>query len=296
MKKGNLIHMKQYLELCNWIVEKGEVRKNRTKFVTQSIFGYQMRFNLEEGFPLVTTKKVHLRSIIHELLWFIKGDTNIRYLAMNNVNIWNEWPYQKFCQSSDFQGESQKEFIDKIKKNAQFAQKHGDLGPIYGKQWRDFAGIDQLQKTIQEIKKNPNSRRLIVSTWNPPLVDDMVLPPCHVLMQFYVNKGKISLQLFQRSGDVFLGIPFNIASYSLLLMMVAQVTGLEAYEFIHTLGDAHIYHNHLEQINIQRKRIPKKLPQMLLNPQVKNIEDFCFEDFKLENYHYYPSLKGEVAV
>jgi thymidylate synthase len=288
--------MKQYLELLNLILEKGEIRQNRTKFLTQSIFGHQMRFNLEQGFPLVTTKKIHLRSIIHELLWFIKGDTNIRYLVLNNVNIWNEWPYKKFRQSNDFQGENIKEFIDKIKKNEKFAKKNGDLGPVYGKQWRDFGGVDQLQKIIQEIKKNPNSRRLIVSAWNPSLVDQMVLPPCHVLMQFYVNKGKISLQLFQRSGDIFLGIPFNIASYSLLLMMVSQITNLEAYEFIHTLGDAHIYHNHLEQINIQRKRIPKKLPKMILNSKLTKIEDFKFEDFKLENYNYHPSLKGEVAV
>ncbi|MEZ0180014.1 thymidylate synthase ['Camptotheca acuminata' phytoplasma] len=288
--------MKQYLDLCRLILKKGVLKENRTKFPAFSIFGTQIRFNLQEGFPLVTTKKVNFKAIVYELLWFIKGDTNIRYLVKHNVNIWNEWPYQKYSRSPFFQGETLSEFIQKIKQDKNFAQQHGDLGPIYGKQWRDFSGIDQLQEVIQEIKNNPSSRRLIILAWNPPLIDKMVLPPCHVLMQFYVYKNKLSLQLFQRSGDVFLGVPFNIASYSLLLMMVAQLTNLEPYEFVHTLGDAHIYENHLEQVKTQINRVPFTLPQVILNKNVSKIEDFQFSDFVLKNYKTHNVLKAEIAV
>ncbi|MDC9032009.1 thymidylate synthase [Columbia Basin potato purple top phytoplasma] len=288
--------MHQYLDLCFLILKKGITRINRTSIKTKGIFGHQMRFNLNKGFPLLTTKKLYLKGIVHELLWFIKGDTNIRYLVQNNVNIWNEWPYKKYTQSLSFKGETLKEFIQKIKDDELFASKHGQLGPIYGAQWRNFYGADQLKKIIQEIKKNPLSRRLIISAWNPPLINEMALPPCHVMMQFYVEDNKLSLQLYQRSGDVFLGIPFNIASYSLLLMMVAQVTNLQPYEFIHTLGDAHIYENHLEQIKIQIQRKPYPLPQIILNPNIRDIENFQFSDFKLKDYICHDVLKGEVAV
>ncbi|WBL31607.1 thymidylate synthase [Candidatus Phytoplasma sacchari] len=288
--------MKQYLDLCNFILKNGIFRKNRTNIMTKSIFGYQMHFNLDDGFPLITTKKMHINSIIHELLWFISGSTNIRYLVLNNVKIWNEWPYQKYSKTSYFKGESLLEFIDKIKKNKEFAYKHGNLGPIYGQQWRNFSGIDQLKEVIKNIKKNPFSRRLIISAWNVPLIKKMILPPCHVLMQFYVNEDKLSLQLFQRSADVFLGLPFNIASYSLLLMMISQITKLKPHKFIHSLGDAHIYLNHLKQIEIQIKRNPKKLPLMFLNSNVKQIENFKINDFILKNYNFHESLKGEIAV
>ncbi|WP_349401884.1 thymidylate synthase [Candidatus Phytoplasma solani] len=288
--------MKTYLDLCHFILKNGFDKENRTKTGTKSIFGYQMRFCLQDGFPLLTTKKMYLKAIIHELLWFLKGDTNIYYLVQNNVNIWNEWSYQKYQNSSHFKNETMKEFIQKIKNNPFFATLHGNLGPIYGKQWRDFNGFDQINFLISEIKNNPNSRRLILNSWNPPILHQMALPPCHVLMQFYVLKGKLSLQLYQRSGDVFLGVPFNIASYALLLLMVAQVTNLELGEFIHTLGDAHIYHNHLNQIKTQIKRTPKKLPQMILNPNIKDIHSFQFSDFTLKNYIFDDVLKGDIAI
>ncbi len=288
--------MNTYLDLCRFILQKGSFRNDRTNTGTKSVFGYQMRFNLEEGFPLLTTKKMNLRSIIYELLWFLKGDTNICYLVKNNVNIWNEWPYQKYQQSAFFQNETLKEFVEKIKNDPLFSNKYGNLGPVYGKQWRDFNGVDQIKFLISEIKTNPNSRRLILNSWNPPLLNQMALPPCHVLVQFYVHQTKLSLQLYQRSGDVFLGIPFNIASYSLLLMMVAQVTNLQPFEFIHTLGDAHIYSNHLTQVQTQIKRTPKKLPKMILNPDIKNIDDFKFIDFTLKNYQFDSILKGDIAI
>ena len=288
--------MKQYLKMCQDILEKGTKKEDRTGTGTISLFGYQTRYNLEEGFPLLTTKKVFLKGIIHELLWFIKGDTNIKYLVDNNVRIWNEWPYEIFKRSKDYNGETMKQFVKKIKTDDEFAKKYGELGPVYGKQWRNFEGVDQLMNVIEQIKENPNSRRLIISSWNPKEVPDMALPPCHAFMQFYVNDGKISLQLYQRSADVFLGVPFNIASYSLLLMMVAQVTGLKPYEFIHTTGDTHIYLNHLDQINLQLSREPRKLPKMTLNPNIKNILDFKYEDFKLEDYDPHPRIKGVVAV
>ncbi|HWJ77916.1 MAG TPA: thymidylate synthase [Niallia sp.] len=264
--------MKQYLELCEHILNVGVKKEDRTGTGTISTFGYQMRFNLEEGFPLITTKKLHLRSIIHELLWFLNGDTNIKYLQDNNVRIWNEW-----------------------------ADENGNLGPVYGHQWRSWTGpqgetIDQISNLIHTIKTNPDSRRLIVSAWNVAEIEKMALPPCHCLFQFYVANGKLSCQLYQRSGDVFLGVPFNIASYALLTYMVAQVCDLEVGEFIHTLGDAHIYTNHIEQVKLQLKREPKPLPQLKINKEVKDIFSFKYEDFEIMNYEAHPHIKGEVSV
>jgi thymidylate synthase len=277
-------------------MEHGTFKMDRTKTGTKSVFGYQMRFDLNEGFPLLTTKKVHLKSIIHELLWFISGDTNIKYLVENGVRIWNEWPYEIYKKSKDYQGESMDEYVEKIKEDADFASKYGDLGPVYGAQWRNFNGIDQIKYILNELKNNPNSRRMILSAWNPSEIHSMALPPCHTLIQFYVMDNKLSLQLYQRSADIFLGVPFNIASYALLLMMVAQVTGFELGEFVHTLGDAHIYQNHFDQINLQLSRQPKQLPKMMINPNVKSLFDFKFDDFELKDYHPHPSIKGKVAV
>lgn len=293
--------MKQYLDLCKHILEHGIYKEDRTGVGVISTFGYQMRFDLAKGFPLLTTKKVHLKAIIHELLWFIKGDTNIKYLVDRDVKIWNEWPYQKYVHSKDFQGETLDEFVLKIKQDAEFAKLYGDLGPVYGHQWRKFEGpngamIDQLDYVLREIKQNPSSRRLIVNSWNAALVDQMALPPCHMMFQFYVNDGKLSCQLYQRSADTFLGVPFNIASYALLTMMVAQVSGLELGEFVHTLGDAHIYSNHLDQIKLQLSREPRDLPLMKLNPNVTSLYEFVYEDFTLENYNPHKAIKGEVAV
>ncbi|MGV1869788.1 thymidylate synthase [Agrobacterium rosae] len=264
--------MKQYLDLLAHVMENGTNRGDRTGTGTRSVFGYQMRFDLSEGFPVLTTKKLHLRSIIHELLWFLKGETNIAYLKENGVSIWDEW-----------------------------ADENGDLGPVYGAQWRSWPApdgnhIDQIALLIEGLKTNPNSRRHIVSAWNPALVDDMALPPCHCLFQFYVADGKLSCQLYQRSADIFLGVPFNIASYALLTLMVAQVTGLKPGDFVHTLGDAHIYSNHFEQAELQMKRAPKALPTMRLNPDVTSIFDFKFEDFTLENYEADASIKAPIAV
>lgn len=288
--------MKPYLDLCQHVLDHGVMKMDRTKTGTKSVFGYQMRFDLKEGFPLLTTKKVHLKSIIHELLWFIKGDTNIKYLVDNDVKIWNEWPYEAFKKSSDYQGETMVDYINKVKSDEAFAYMHGDLGPVYGAQWRNFNGVDQLQFILDEIKNNPNSRRMILSAWNPAEIKNMALPPCHTLIQFYVADGKLSLQLYQRSADIFLGVPFNIASYALLLMMVAQVSQLEVGEFIHTLGDAHIYLNHMEQIKLQLSRSPRKRPIMKVNPDVKSLFDFKFEDFELLEYNPYPAIKGQVAI
>lgn len=264
--------MKQYLDLLSHIKEHGTDKNDRTGTGTRSVFGYQMRFNLADGFPLITTKKVHLKSIIHELLWFLKGDTNVHYLQENGVRIWNEW-----------------------------ADENGDLGHVYGYQWRswpDYQGgfIDQIQQAVDQIKNNPDSRRIIVNAWNVADLPNMALPPCHMFFQFYVAGGKLSLQLYQRSADTFLGVPFNIASYALLLMMMAQVTGLEPGEFIHTIGDAHIYRNHFEQVDLQLSRTPRPLPQMKLNPEVKSIFDFKYEDFTLENYDPHPHIAGKVSV
>lgn len=288
--------MKQYIDLCNYILNNGAKKDDRTGTGTISVFGYQMRFNLGEGFPLLTTKKVHLKSIIHELLWFISGSTNIKYLVDNDVRIWNDWPYDLYKKSPDFQGETIEEFAAKIKESDEFAKKYGNLGPVYGKQWRDFNGVDQLSNLIEQIKTNPNSRRLIISAWNPAEVDKMALPPCHSFMQFYVAEGKLSCQLYQRSADVFLGVPFNIASYALFTMMIAQVCGLEPGDFVHTLGDAHIYLNHLDQVNKQIKRSLRPLPKMVINPNVKSIFDFKYEDFTLLNYNPHSGIKGKVAV
>lgn len=264
--------MKQYLDLLRHIMEHGTVKSDRTGVGTKSVFGYQMRFNLTEGFPLLTTKKVHLRSIIHELLWFIAGDTNIKYLHDNKVTIWDEW-----------------------------ADENGDLGPVYGHQWRSWATpqggkIDQLANVVEQLKKNPNSRRHIVSAWNPGEVDNMALPPCHAMFQFYVADNKLSCQLYQRSADVFLGVPFNIASYALLTQMIAQVCGYELGEFVHTLGDTHIYLNHFEQVDTQLSREPRELPKMEINPDVKSIFDFKYEDFNLINYDPHPVIKAPIAV
>ncbi|MCM1557802.1 MAG: thymidylate synthase [Anaeroplasma bactoclasticum] len=288
--------MKQYLELCQTILDKGIKKEDRTGTGTISYFGYQMRFDLNEGFPLLTTKRVHLKSIIHELLWFISGDTNIKYLVNNDVRIWNDWPYASYQKSDAYQGETIEEFAEKIKSSDDFARRWGNLGPVYGKQWRNFNGVDQLEWLIHEIKNNPTSRRLIISSWNPAEIENMALPPCHCFMQFYVNENKLSCQLYQRSADVFLGVPFNIASYALFTMMIAQVCGLELGSFVHTIGDAHIYLNHLEQINKQLKREPRRLPTMKINPGVKSIYDFKFEDFELEGYDPHKGIKGKVAV
>ena len=274
--------MKQYLDLVSHVLENGNEKGDRTGTGTKSVFGYQMRFDLSEGFPMATTKKLHLKSIIYELLWFLKGDTNIDYLTENGVKIWNAW-----------------------------ADENGDLGPVYGHQWRNWNSddIDQITELIETLKTNPNSRRMLVSAWNPSVLPNTsksfsenvannkaALPPCHAFFQFYVNDGKLSCQLYQRSADIFLGVPFNIASYALFTMMVAQVCGYEAGEFIHTFGDAHIYSNHLEQVKTQLSRDPRKLPNIKLNPNIKDIFDFTFEDFSLEGYDPHPHIKGAVAV
>lgn len=264
--------MKQYLELLDHVLKNGTEKKDRTGTGTLSVFGYQMRFNLEDGFPLMTTKKLHLKSIIHELLWFLQGNTNVKYLQDNGVRIWNEW-----------------------------ADENGELGRVYGYQWRSWTNsdnnkIDQISNVIHSIKNNPDSRRHVVSAWNAGDLDKMALPPCHILFQFYVANGKLSCQLYQRSADIFLGVPFNIASYSLLLMMMAQITGLKPFEFIHTLGDAHLYLNHIEQAKLQLSRKPKKLPDMRLNKNIKNLFGFSYEDFTLENYNADPHIKGNISV
>jgi len=274
--------MKQYHDLIHHILENGTDKQDRTGTGTKSVFGYQMRFDLSKGFPMVTTKKLHLKSIVYELLWFLKGDTNIKYLQENGVRIWNEW-----------------------------ADENGDLGPVYGYQWRNWNGdeIDQISEIIETLKNNPDSRRMLVSAWNPSVLPDTgksfsenvangkaALPPCHAFFQFYVADGKLSCQLYQRSADVFLGVPFNIGSYALFTMMMAQACGLEAGDFIHTFGDAHIYNNHKEQIELQLSRDPKPLPKMILNPEIKNIFDFTFEDFTLTDYEHHPHIKGAVAI
>ncbi|HZJ87210.1 MAG TPA: thymidylate synthase [Erysipelothrix sp.] len=289
--------MKTYLDLCQHVLEHGEDRNDRTNTGTKSVFGYQMRFDLQKGFPLLTTKRVHFPSLAKELLWFISGDTNIQWLVQNKVRIWNEWPYELFTQSEDYNGETMKEFVEKVANDDNFAKKHGDLGPVYGKQWRDFDGVDQLEQVIDQIKNNPESRRIILSAWNPPQIPEMALPPCHAFMQFYVSdSGKLSLQLYQRSADIFLGVPFNIASYALLLHMVAKVTDLEVGEFVHTLGDAHIYSNHHDVIDTQLSREPKELPTLKIHGHQKSIDDFKFEDFEIVGYDPHPRLVGKVAV
>ncbi len=290
--------MKQYLDMCKFVLENGQQRSDRTGTGTISTFGYQTRYNLEEGFPLLTTKKVFFKGILYELLWFITGSTNIQPLVEHNVKIWNDWPYDKFKKSNEFKGETMEQFIERIKTDDEFAAVWGELGPVYGKQWRDFFGVDQLTNLIEQIKNNPFSRRHLIVAFNPAQVDDMALPPCHAFFQFYVSSDgkKLSLQLYQRSADVFLGVPFNIASYATLLMMVAQVCNLKPYEFIHTLGDVHIYKDHIEQIKLQLTREPRPLPTLKINPEIKNIEDFRYEDFEICDYNPHPAIKGKVSV
>jgi thymidylate synthase len=293
--------MVTYLNLIREILENGVDKSDRTGTGTRSIFGYQMRFDLSKGFPLVTTKELHLKSIIHELIWFIKGDTNIKYLAENKVRIWDDWPFAKYKKSEEYQGETVREFTDKILVNEAFSQKWGDLGPVYGRQWRNWRGIDstvvdQIKELMHSLKHNPDSRRHLVSAWNPAEVNQMALPPCHCLFQFYVANNKLSCQLYQRSADVFLGVPFNIASYALLTHMVAEVLDMEVGHFVHTLGDAHIYHNHFEQCDLQLTREPYPLPKLSFKRKVNSLEDFTFDDIAIENYHYHPKIKGDVAV
>lgn len=309
----NWLKMKQYLELLTDIKENGAKKSDRTGVGTISVFGRQLRFDLSEGFPLLTTKKVFLRGIIHELIWFLQGSTNIKYLVDNNVHIWDDWPYKHYLMehgkkvpdtNSDEWKKGMGDFVDNIKSDSRFAKKWGELGPVYGYQWRnwptpDGRHIDQVKNVIETIKNNPDSRRIIISAWNVADIDEMTkagLPPCHLLFQFYVVDGKLSCQMYQRSADTFLGVPFNIASYSLLTMMLAQVTGLKPGDFVHTFGDTHLYLNHLEQVDEQLSRKPKKLPTMKINPDVKNIDDFKFEDFELVGYDPHPAIYAPIAV
>lgn len=301
--------MKQYLDLMRHIRDSGVRKEDRTGTGTLSIFGYQMRFDLREGFPLVTTKKVHLKSIIHELLWFIQGDTNIRYLAKNGVNIWNDWPFQSWLRETGQDEkypmytpqwrEQMKLFVERVIADDKFAKEYGELGPVYGHQWRNFEGVDQLAQIVEDIKTNPDSRRLIVSAWNPkdiPVMAKSGLPPCHTLFQFYVTEGRLSCQLYQRSADVLLGVPFNIASYALLTLMIAQVSGLQPGEFVHTFGDAHLYSNHMEQVEEQLSREPRPLPVISINPTVTDLFGFQYDDFELKDYDPYPPISAPVAV
>ena len=306
-------HDETYLNLLRHIKEHGDIKADRTGTGTKSVFGYQMRFDLNKGFPLLTTKKVFLNGIIHELLWFIAGSTNLQYLAERNVHIWDEWPYKAYLKKNNLpvpstDSEEWKSgllsFVNKIKTDKEFTEEYGNLGPIYGYQWRhwktpDGKEIDQLKDVVEQIKKNPDSRRLIVSAWNPADINEMAkagLPPCHCLFQFYVANGKLSCQLYQRSCDSFLGVPFNIASYSLLTMMIAQVCGLSVGEFVWTGGDTHLYSNHMEQVEEQLSREPRQAPTMKINPEVKDLFDFKFEDFALEGYDPYPPIKAPIAV
>ncbi len=301
--------MRQYHNLLQYILDHGVTKDDRTGTGTISVFGYQMRFDLQAGFPLVTTKKLHLKSIIHELLWFLNGDTNIRYLVSNGVNIWNDWPYQHWLeatgQAEDYPKYSpawkahMKTFVEHIRHDADFAGQWGELGPVYGHQWRNFEGVDQISQVVDQIRRNPNSRRLIVSAWNPKDIPVMVksgLPPCHALFQFYVADGQLSCQLYQRSADVFLGVPFNIASYALLTMMIAQVCDLQPGEFVHTFGDVHLYNNHIDQARLQLSRDLRPLPKMKINPKIKDIFGFQYDDFQLTDYHPHPPIRAEVSV
>lgn len=290
--------MEAYLQLCRDVLAKGSLKSDRTGTGTLSYFGYQMRFDLRNGFPLLTTKKVHFHSVLGELLWFISGETNIRPLVMQKIRIWNEWPYEKYTKSTDYQGEDMDTFIKKIIDDEDFAKKHGDLGPVYGAQWRNFNGVDQLLTIENEIKTNPHSRRLLISAWNPPKIKDMLLPPCHLLMQFYVSPDgeTLSLQLYQRSADIFLGVPFNIASYSLLLHMMAHSTGKKVGEFVMTIGDAHIYTNHFDQVKEQLSRKPLPLPTVHIKRKVNSIVDIKYEDIELLDYNHHPAIKAIVSV
>ena len=301
--------MQQYLELVKHIRDHGIKKEDRTGTGTVSIFGHQMRFNLADGFPLVTSKKVHLKSILHELLWFIRGDTNIRYLIENGVGIWNDWPYQNWLRETGQDKHLVKytsewravmaEFTQQIIADQDFADKYGDLGPVYGKQWRNFGGVDQLSQLMSDLQSNPDSRRLIVSAWNPQDIPVMIksgLPPCHSLFQFYVVEGRLSCQLYQRSADVFLGVPFNIASYAALTMMIAQVAGLKLGDFVHTFGDAHLYSNHMNQVDEMLSRSTFDLPTLQINPQVQSLFDFVYDDFELQNYQSHGPISALVAV
>lgn len=301
--------MQAYHDLLHQLLTRGKQRADRTGVGTLGLFGYQMRFDLSEGFPLMTTKRVSFKAIAHELLWFLKGDTNIRYLVRQGVNIWNEWPYQHWLQAQGLETTYPKyseaweikmqEFVASIRDDADFAAKWGELGPVYGRQWRNFAGVDQISQLINDIKIQPYSRRLIVTAWNPadiPMMIQSGLPPCHALFQFYVSEGRLSCQLYQRSADVFLGVPFNIASYALLTELIAQACGLAAGEFVHTFGDVHLYLNHQEQARLQLSREPKALPRLVLNPAVKDIFAFTYEDIQLQGYDPYPAIRAPIAV
>lgn len=292
--------MRQYHELMERVLREGSDKSDRTGTGTRSVFGHQMRFDLAEGFPMITTKKLHLKSILHELIWFISGDTNIRYLCQNGVRIWDDWPFATYSKSADYDGIDMKEFAARIAADADFAAKWGDLGPVYGFQWRFWPGpngpVDQLRDVLEGIRSNPDGRRHIVSAWNPGYIDQMALPPCHAFFQFYVADGKLSCQLYQRSADIFLGVPFNIASYALLLHMMAQDLGLKVGDFIHSLGDAHIYSNHTDQVRLQLSRDLLPLPTLSLNPSVKSLFDFRYEDVALLNYDPHPHIPAPVAV
>ena len=292
--------MRQYHELMDRVLREGIDKSDRTGTGTRSVFGHQMRFDLAEGFPMVTTKKLHLNSILHELIWFISGDTNIRYLCQNGVRIWDDWPFATYSKSTDYDGIDMKEFAARIASDADFAAKWGDLGPVYGYQWRFWPGpngpVDQLRDVLEGIRRNPDGRRHIVSAWNPGYIDQMALPPCHAFFQFYVVDGKLSCQLYQRSADIFLGVPFNIASYALLIHMMAQDLGLGVGDFVHTLGDAHIYSNHMDQVRLQLSREPRALPTLKLNPSVKSLFDFRYEDVELVGYDSHPHIPAPVAV
>jgi thymidylate synthase len=292
--------MRQYHELMERVLREGSDKSDRTGTGTRSVFGHQMRFDLAEGFPMITTKKLHLKSILHELIWFISGDTNIRYLCQNGVRIWDDWPFATYSKSADYDGIDIKEFAARIASDADFAAKWGDLGPVYGYQWRFWPGpngpVDQLRDVLEGIRSNPDGRRHIVSAWNPGYIDQMALPPCHAFFQFYVADGKLSCQLYQRSADIFLGVPFNIASYALLLHMMAQDLGLKVGDFVHSLGDAHIYSNHTDQVRLQLSRDLRPLPTLSLNPSVKSLFDFRYEDVELVGYDPHPHIPAPVAV
>jgi thymidylate synthase len=292
--------MKAYHDLIHRVLAEGVHKEDRTGTGTLSVFGHQMRFDLQAGFPMMTTKKLHLKSILHELIWFIRGETNIRYLCQNGVRIWDDWPYAKYKASGDFQGEDIRAFAARIAEDAAFAEKWGELGPVYGHQWRSWPGpngaVDQLKQVLEDLRQNPDSRRHIVSAWNPGYIDQMALPPCHAFFQFYVAEGKLSCQLYQRSADIFLGVPFNIASYALLVHFMAHDLGLEVGDFVHTLGDAHIYSNHLDQVKLQISREPRTLPTLWLNPDVNSLFDFTYDDVRLEGYDPHPHIAGAVAV
>ena len=290
--------MEQYLKMCKDVLEKGKFKHDRTGTGTISLFGYQTRYDLNEGFPLLTTKKVFYRGVLVELLWFITGNTNIRPLVLQNVHIWDDWPFEKYKNSDEYKGETIKEFAAHVAEDEVFANKWGDLGPVYGHQWRDFFGVDQLKNLEKELRENKFSRRHILCAWNPAQVDKMALPPCHAFVQFYVDEDdRLSCQLYQRSADIFLGVPFNIASYATLTMMLAKVCGLKLGDFVHTIGDAHIYVNHVEQIKEQLTRTPRKLPQLIIhNDTAKSVTDFKFEDFEIVGYDPYPAIKGAIAV